>query len=126
MSKSAKQRIIERKKRAFRVRKKISGTASIPRVCVRRTLKHISAQVVDDVSGNSIAQLTSASKEVAAAAGADSKKTKIEISEIVGKLLAEKLKEKGIEKAVFDRKGYLYHGRIKALADAVRENGIII
>lgn len=116
----AKQRIIDRKKRAFRIRKKISGTAECPRLCIKRSLKHISAQIINDADGNSIAQICSTSKEVT------SKKagSKTEVSKIVGEIIAEKALEKGISKIIFDRKGYPYHGRVKSLAEAVRSKGL--
>jgi large subunit ribosomal protein L18 len=120
---TAKQRLIERKKRAFRVRKKITGTASRPRMCVRRTLNHIYAQIVDDTTGKTLVQVGSRGKEFETKkAGKSVNKT--EISKMVGEILAERAKEKGISTIVFDRKGYLFHGRIKALAQAAREKGL--
>lgn len=116
----AKQRLRNRKKRAFRVRKTIIGTAECPRLSVRRSLRHISVQIVDDTSGKSLVQVTSAGKEV------NSKKsgTKSDVSKRVGELIAEKATEKGIKKVVFDRKGYPYHGRVKALAEGARSKGL--
>ncbi len=116
----AKQRVLNRKKRAFRVRKTVFGTEECPRLSVRRSLRHISAQIVDDSSGNSLVQVTSTGKEVA-----DRKQgTKSDVSKIVGELIAEKATEKGIKKVVFDRKGYPYHGRVKALAEGARSKGL--
>jgi large subunit ribosomal protein L18 len=120
---TAKQRLVERKKRAFRVRKKISGTASRPRMCVRRTLHHIYAQIVDDTTGKTIVQVGSRGKEFESKI-AGKTVTKTDKSKIVGEILAERAKEMGISAIVFDRKGYLFHGRIKALAQAAREKGL--
>jgi len=120
----AKRRITERKNRAFRVRKNITGTSSRPRLCVRRTLNHIYAQIVDDISGKTIVQVGSRGKEFAARI-AGKETTKMDISKLVGELLAGQAKEKGVSTVVFDRKGYLFHGRVKALAESARENGLI-
>jgi large subunit ribosomal protein L18 len=117
----SKKRITSRETRANRIRKKISGTGERPRLCVRRSLNHMYAQLVDDEKGTTILQIGSSGKEIASTIA---QKNKIEVSKIVGELLAEKAKEKGISKVVFDRKGYLYHGRVKALADAARAKGL--
>jgi len=114
-------KIIERKRRADRIRKTIHGTTQRPRLSVRRSLNHIYAQIIDDTTGKSLLQVGSICKEIAEKA-ADKKKT--DVSKLVGELIAEKAKEKGIEKVVFDRKGYAYHGRIKALAEAARKKGL--
>lgn len=119
----AKKRLVERKKRAFRVRKKLYGTNEKPRMCVRRTLKHIYAQIVDDSTGRTIVQVGSRGKEIAEKISEESA-SKSNVSKIVGEILAEKAIEKGISKVVFDRKGYLFHGRVKALAEAAREKGL--
>lgn len=121
---SAKKRLVERKKRAFRVRKKINGTGEKPRMCVRRTLKHIYAQIVDDTTGTTIVQVGSRGKEVVEKISSESS-TKSDVSKFVGEVLAEKAMEKGITKVIFDRKGYLFHGRVKALAEAAREKGLV-
>jgi large subunit ribosomal protein L18 len=104
----------------MRIRKKISGTADIPRLAVFRSNKQIYVQVVDDLNRITLLSASSKEKEVASKTGI--KKT--EQAKLVGKLLASKCKEKGIEKAVFDRSGYKYHGRVKSLADAAREGGL--
>jgi large subunit ribosomal protein L18 len=116
----AKQRIINRKKRAFRVRKKILGTAERPRLSIRRSLKHISAQIIDDTSGRSMIQVTSSCKEISSKKQGDKK----DVSKRVGEIIAEKAVEKGIKRVVFDRKGYQYHGRVKALAEGARSKGL--
>lgn len=104
----------------MRIRKKISGTAEAPRLAVYRSNKQIYVQVVDDLNGVTLLSACSREKEVAAQTGLK----KIEQAKLVGKLLATKCKEKGIEKVVFDRSGYKYHGRVKSLADAAREGGL--
>lgn len=104
----------------MRIRKKISGSSDIPRLAVYRSNKQIYVQVVDDLNKITLVSASSKEKEIAAKTGI--KKT--EQAKLVGKLLASKCKEKGIEKAVFDRSGYKYHGRVKSLADAAREGGL--
>jgi large subunit ribosomal protein L18 len=104
----------------MRIRKKIQGTADIPRVAIYRSNKQIYVQVVDDQKR--ITLLSASSKEKDIAATTNIKKT--EQAKLVGKLLASKCKDKGIEKVVFDRSGYKYHGRVKSLADAAREGGL--
>ena len=106
-----------RQKRHRRVRGKLSGTADRPRLHVFRSNTGIYAQVIDDVAGVTLASASTLDKEV-------SKGTKTEQAVVVGKLVAERAVAKGISEVVFDRGGYLYHGRVKALADAARENGL--
>lgn len=100
-----------------RIRKVVSGTAAKPRLSVFRSNKEISVQLIDDVSG--ITLVSTSSKALK-----DAKGTKIEVATAVGKALAEKAKKAGIESVAFDRNGYLYHGRVKALADGAREGGL--
>lgn len=120
----AKKRIVERTHRAFRVRKKLIGTSERPRLCVRRSLNHIHAQIIDDVNQKTIVQVGSTGKEFAQKI--DGKKlTKTDISKLVGEMLAEQAKGKGVSNVVFDRKGYLFHGRVKALAEAARGKGLV-
>jgi len=107
--------------RHARVRKKVSGTAECPRLTVRRTLKNMIAQLVDDVKHVSIMQFSTGSKEFQNEFG---KLKKTEQSRKLGAKLAEAAKAKGIEAVVFDRGGYIYHGRVQALAESVRESGI--
>jgi large subunit ribosomal protein L18 len=112
---------LERRNRIkMRIRKKLHGTAELPRIAVYRSNKQIYVQVVDDL--NRVTLLSVSSKEKDIAANTAIKKT--EQAKLVGKLLASKCKEKGIEKVVFDRSGYKYHGRVKSLADAAREGGL--
>ncbi len=122
---NAKRRLVDRKKRAARVRRAVVGTAARPRLCVRRSLKHISAQLVDDSAGRSLVQVTSAAKDVTAKVAAESTPNKSDLSRMVGELVAHKAKEMGIERIVFDRKEYPYHGRVKALADGARSAGLV-
>jgi large subunit ribosomal protein L18 len=104
----------------FRIRAKMSGTAARPRLNVYRSLNHIYTQLIDDANGVTIASASTMSpKGTERVAGGN-----IEAAKAVGKLIAERAQEKGIKKVVFDRGGYLYHGRIKALADAAREAGL--
>lgn len=102
-----------------RIRKIVSGSAERPRLSVYRSNKQISAQLIDDKAGKTILAVSSLSKEIA-----DKKGTRIEQAAFVGAELAEKAKSAGIETVTFDRNGYLYHGRVKALADAARNGGL--
>jgi large subunit ribosomal protein L18 len=120
----ARQRIIDRKKRARRIRKKISGTPERPRLSIRRSLRHMYAQISDDINGKVLAQVSSTSKDVAARIAGDESASKSAVAKVVGELIAEQGRERGVETVVFDRKGYAYHGRIKALADAARDKGL--
>ncbi len=106
-----------RKKRNNRVRARVEGTRERPRLNVFRSLNHIYAQVIDDAQGHTLATASTLDKDVAEAA-------KIEQAKAVGKLVAERAVAAGISKVVFDRGGYLYHGRIKSLADGAREGGL--
>jgi large subunit ribosomal protein L18 len=111
----------ERSRIHARIRRKLSGTASRPRLCVYRSLAHIYAQVVDDLAGNTLV----AASSLEAGVCEDRKKAgNIAGAKLVGKAIAERAKAKGIEAVVFDRGGYLYHGRVKALAEAARESGL--
>ena len=102
-----------------RIRKIISGTADRPRMNIFRSNKQISVQLIDDVQGVTLMAVSSNVKEIAEVAG-----TKTEKAGLVGKLVAQKAIEAGISQVVFDRNGYLYHGRVKQLADAAREGGL--
>ena len=105
----------------YRIRKRLSGSGDRPRMTVYRSNKQIYVQLVDDVSGQTLVSASSKEKEIAT-----QKVNKIDQAKLVGKRLAEKAKEKGIESVVFDRNGYLYHGRVKNLADAARKSGLKI
>ena len=108
----------DRKRRHCRVRAKISGTAACPRLCVYRSLNHIYAQIIDDVAGVTLVSASTLDKGFEGAAGNK------EAARKVGKILAERAKDKGIETVVFDRGGYVYHGRVQELAEGAREGGL--
>ena len=110
---------VRRQRIKYRIRKKLSGSGERPRMTVYRSNKQIYVQLVDDLTGLTLVAASSKEKEIAS-----QKVNKIEQSKLVGKRLAEKAKEKGIENVVFDRNGYLYHGRVKNLADAARKSGL--
>ena len=111
MIKSRKQK---RQKIRYSIRKKVSGTSERPRLAIFRSNKEIYAQIIDDVAGNTLASASSS----------DAKGTKTEQATVVGKLIAETAKKAGVDTVVFDRGGFLYHGRVKALADSAREAGL--
>ena len=108
-----------RRKRHFRVRNTISGTAERPRLNVYRSSKNIYAQVIDDVNNKTLASASTQDKDLDLKVGSN-----VEAAAEVGKLIATRAKEAGVESVVFDRGGYLYHGRVEALAEAARENGL--
>lgn len=103
----------------YRIRKTVKGTAERPRLSVFRSNKQIYAQLIDDVQGVTLAAVSSAAKEMTATKG-----PKVDLAREVGKKIAEKAVQSGIKTCVFDRGGYLYHGRVKALAEAAREAGL--
>ena len=111
-----------REKRKKRVRRKVLGTAEKPRLSVFRSAKNIYAQIIDDTARNTLVQVSSISSDVKGDLGG--KGGNREGAKIIGKLIAEKALEKGIKKVVFDRNGFLYHGRVKSLAESARENGL--
>ena len=110
-----------RRERHVRLRKRISGTQERPRLCVRRSLHHVYAMIVDDARGHTLA---TASTRDASLAGGLSSKTNVDAAKAVGSAIAAKAKAAGISDVVFDRGGYKYHGRVRALADAAREAGL--
>ena len=112
------QRVAGRLRRKIRIRKKIAGTAERPRLSVFRSSNHIYAQVIDDDSGRTVASASSAVVKV------EGHKGNKGAAAAVGSLIAEQAKAAGIESVVFDRNGYQYHGRVKALAEAAREGGL--
>lgn len=113
-----------RRRKKIRIRKKIFGTPERPRMAVYRSLTQIYAQLVDDTEGKTVLSASSLSKEITEEVGKTN--SKIEKSKLVGSLLAKKAKEAGINTVVFDRSGYTYHGRIKALAEGARKGGLKI
>jgi len=112
-----------RDRRHRRVRKHIAGTAERPRLAVFRSLRHVTAQLVDDVGGTTLASASTTEPSVRGALGATNASTTAGAS-AVGKLIADRARASGIERVVFDRGGYLYHGRVRALAEAAREGGL--
>ena len=108
-----------RKKRHARVRTKLSGTEARPRLNVFRSNKHIYAQLIDDVNGVTLASASTLDKDVSLDSSSN-----LDAAVKIGELVAKRAVEKGISTVIFDRGGYLYHGRVKALADAARENGL--
>ena len=109
-----KSRKDKRQKIRYSIRKKVSGTSERPRLAIFRSNREIYAQLIDDISGNTLASASSF----------EAKGTKIEQANIVGKLIADNAKKVGVDTVVFDRGGFLYHGRIKALADSARNAGL--
>jgi large subunit ribosomal protein L18 len=116
---STDHKVIRRQKLRWRIRAKVSGTAQKPRLSVFRSNKDIYAQLIDDATGVTLASASSRQKDLSA-----QKTNKVDKSMMVGRAIAEKAKSLGIEIAVFDRGGYLYHGRVKAVADGAREGGL--
>ncbi len=110
-----------RRRVRYRVRKRLHGTADVPRVAIYRSLKHIYAQAIDDDSGKTLASASTCEAAVKSGAGYGGN---VEAAKKVGEALGSKLKEVGVKRAIFDRGGFLYHGRIKALADAIRGAGV--
>ena len=115
---STKKKSLARLKIKRRVRGKVAGTAERPRLSVFRSNKQIYAQIIDDLSGNTLASASSLHEENG------QKVNKVDQAKEVGKMIAESATKAGIKEVVFDRNGYLFHGRVKALADAARENGL--
>jgi large subunit ribosomal protein L18 len=108
-----------RERLRFRIRKTVSGTTQRPRLAVFRSNKEIYAQIIDDVNGVTITAASSRDKDIEA-----SKVNKVEAAKLVGKAIAEKAAKAGVESITFDRGGYLYHGRVKSLAEGAREGGL--
>ncbi len=114
----ATKKDIRRQKIKMRIRKKVNGTEQKPRLTVFRSNKEIYAQLINDVDGKTLASASSKEK------GFEKQGTKSEVASVVGKNIAQRAKTAGIDTVVFDRNGYLYHGRVKSLAEAARENGL--
>ncbi len=119
INKNSAQRL---QKKKARIRKKISGTPERPRFTVYRSQKHIYAQIIDDVAGKTLVTSSTLSKELKDEIG--KVKSPIDVCKMIGKATAKKALEKNIHEVVFDRNGYLYHGRVKAIADGAREAGL--
>lgn len=118
----AKRRDVARGKRHARVRRKVVGSAERPRLCVFRSHKNIYAQIIDDAAGTTLVAASSLEKDLAKEAGGA--EGKLSLSKAVGKAIAKRAKNKGIAEVSFDRGGYRFHGRVKALADAAKEGGL--
>ncbi len=110
------KKVVRRLKIRRSIRAKIAGTTSVPRLSVYKSNKCIYAQLIDDAKGETVCTASSLKSEI--------KGTKVEVAKAIGKEIGEAIKAKGIESVVFDRSGYLYHGRVKALADGIREAGL--
>jgi large subunit ribosomal protein L18 len=119
---AVKNNLDSRQKIKYRVRKRVAGSSERPRLVVFRSLNNIYAQLVDDINHKTICTVSTLNKEVRGEL--KDKTAKVSDSKIVGKVIAAKAKEKNIKKVVFDRNGYLYHGRVKAVADGAREGGL--
>jgi large subunit ribosomal protein L18 len=119
--KKTNPKVTARERRKKRFIKKVRGTPERPRLCVYRSNKHIYAQIVDDQATRTIAAVSTLSKELSGLTGSRSTR---EVAKKVGELIAKKAKERRIDKVVFDRNGFLYHGRVKAVAEAAREAGL--
>jgi len=115
-------RLAAREKRKRRIRKKIHGTAERPRLSVFRSARHIYAQVIDDTAGHTLAAASSLDQAVKEHEAFDNK---VAMAQYIGKMLGQRATEKGITAVVFDRNGFLYHGRVKALSDGAREAGLV-
>ena len=112
---------ISRKRRQYRMRRKISGTPERPRLNVFRSLEHIYVQVIDDVNGQTLASASTIDRELATELTG---KNKVDQARLVGKAVGDRAQAAGISKVVFDRGGFIYHGRVKALAEGARESGL--
>jgi len=121
MAQKLKTRHERRLRRHRRVRKKVMGTPERPRLCVYKSLRHLYAQLIDDLHGHTLVYVSTLDRELRDRVRGPN----TEAAKAVGKLLAERARAKGIEKVVFDRSGYPYHGVVKALADSAREGGLI-
>jgi large subunit ribosomal protein L18 len=116
---ATKNKLNRRTKIKLRIRKRLSGTAEQPRLSVFRSNKYIYAQVINDLEGKTLASASSTIKDIG-----EEKLSKTDAAKLVGKLVAERSLQAGVEKVVFDRNGYLYHGRVKSLAEGAREGGL--
>ena len=108
----------------YRIRKKMRGTSERPRLSVYRSVSHIYVQVIDDMAGPTVASASSVEAAVKAKLSGDMRAGNRKGAELVGKTIAERLKDKGITRVIFDRNGFLYHGRVRAVAEAARQAGL--
>jgi large subunit ribosomal protein L18 len=114
------KKIIQKQKRRWRIRKKITGSAERPRLAVHLSNKHVYGQLIDDDAGKTLVYVSSLNKDLKG----QSLKANVEGAQAVGKIVAERAKKAGVEKVVFDRSGRIYHGCVKAFAEAAREGGL--
>lgn len=112
------RKVAARQRRRFRIRKKVVGTPDRPRLVVHRSLRHIEAQIIDDLAGHSVVGLSTLSKDF------EGSGPRVDQGRALGRLLAGKAREKGVEQVVFDRAGLLYHGIVRAVAEGAREGGL--
>jgi len=124
MSDKTKKKQVGRTRRHARVRRHIVGTAERPRLAVFRSVTHIYAQVIDDMAGRTVASASSTEKSLKKTFAGDVRGGNTKGAEALGQVIAERLKDKGISRVVFDRGGNLYHGRVRAVADAARKAGL--
>lgn len=124
MTSAAHKRLASRNRRRVRVRARIIGSAERPRLSVFRSPRHISAQLIDDATGKTLVSLDDSKLKKSELKSGDGMTAKVAVAYAIGKALAGKAKAVGIERVVFDRGGYLYHGRVKALAEGAREGGL--
>jgi large subunit ribosomal protein L18 len=122
LTKKAKQKRSRRQRSHFRVRNRLRGTAERPRLSVFKSARHIYAQVIDDDAGRTLVQASTLDPEVAGKL--DGSRGNVAAAKVVGTLVAERAKQSGIERVVFDRGGFIYHGKVKAVAEAAREHGL--
>ena len=122
-TKKVRSKFQRRKRAHYRVRSRVQGTPERPRLAVFKSLRFIYAQVIDDLNGRTLVQANS--READLQSGLEGSPSSCEAAKAVGEALAERAKEKGVESVVFDRGGFIYHGRIKAVADGAREKGLV-
>ena len=118
MASRQQRKVVARRRRRFRIRKKVVGTRERPRLVVHRSLRNIEAQIIDDLAGHSVVGLSTRSKDF------EGSGARVEQGRELGRLLASKAREKGVEQVVFDRAGLLYHGIVRAVAEGAREGGL--
>jgi large subunit ribosomal protein L18 len=123
---SAKAKLERRTRRKHRIRRKISGTAERPRLSIFRSARHIYVQAIDDVTGKTLAQASSLKEEGLGELVKSEASGKTAVGHAVGRLIARRLKEMNVSQAIFDRNGYIYHGRVQAIADGAREEGLTV
>lgn len=116
-----KEKLRKRTRRHYRIRRKVFGTNERPRLSVYRSLKHIYCQIINDVDGKTLASVSTQSSDIKSQVGYGGN---VKAAEIVGKIIADEARSKGITKVVFDKGGYKYHGRIKALAESARKHNL--